>query len=252
MTKTSKMKVAFIPARSGSKRIINKNIFKINNHPLLAYAITSALNSKLFDKVICSTDSEEYAEIANYYGAEVPFLRSKSISDDHSPDIEWVKEMLTWYTNNDFNISVFSILRPTSPFRKSNNIIEAFEIFNKSNGADSIRAVEKVKQHPGKMWIKNNNFMNPLMPFKISTTPWHSNQTNVLPEVFIQNASLEISYSKNVFLNNSISGDVIVPYFSKELEGFDINNPEDIILLEHFYKKNNNLLEEINLKPFKK
>jgi hypothetical protein len=54
------------------------------------------------------------------------------------------------------------------------------------------------------------------------------------------------------FLNNSISGDVIVPYFSKELEGFDINNPEDIILLEHFYKKNNNLLEEINLKPFKK
>jgi N-acylneuraminate cytidylyltransferase len=94
--------------------------------------------------------------------------------------------------------------------------------------------------------------MNPLMPFKINNTPWHSNQTNILPEVFVQNASLEISYSKNVFLKNSISGDVIIPYFSKELEGFDINNPEDIILLEHFVSKNNDLLEHINLKPFKK
>ncbi len=246
------MKVAFIPARSGSKRITNKNIFKINEHPLIAFAITSALNSKLFDKVICSTDSEEYAEIASYYGAEVPFLRNKSISDDHSPDIEWVKEMLTWYANNDFNITIFSILRPTSPFRKSINIIEAFEKLNNSNGAESIRAVEKVKQHPGKMWVINNDFMNPLMPFKINNTPWHSNQTNILPEVFVQNASLEISYSKNVFLKNSISGDVIIPYFSKELEGFDINNPEDIILLEHFVSKNNDLLEHINLKPFKK
>ncbi len=246
------MKVAFIPARSGSKRIKDKNIFKLNDHPLIAYAITSALNSKLFDKIICATDSEEYAEIAKYYGAEVPFLRNTSISDDKSPDIEWVKEMLIWHKINNFNIEVFAILRPTSPFRTSKNIIEAFGLFNKINGADSLRAVEKVKQHPGKMWLINNNFMNPLMPFSLNNTPWHSNQTNVLPEIYVQNASLEISYSKNVFLKNSISGEVIIPFVTKGIEGFDINNPEDIILLEHFSKSNSNLLEKINLKPYNK
>ena len=246
------MKVAFIPARSGSKRIKNKNLHILNNHPLIAYAITSALNSKLFDKVVCATDSAEYAEVAKYYGAEVPFLRGQNISKDVSPDIDWVKEMLNWYASNNCKIEIFSILRPTSPFRKSETIIEAFKLFDKTFGADSLRAVEKVKQHPGKMWVIGNNFMNPLMPFSLNETPWHSNQTNALPEVFIQNASLEISFSKNVFLNNSISGEVIVPYVTRGHEGFDINNPEDIILLEYLTQNNFDLLENINLKPFKK
>jgi N-acylneuraminate cytidylyltransferase len=246
------MKVAFIPARSGSKRIKNKNIYRINNHPLLAYAISSAINSKLFDKIICATDSEEYAEIARYYGAEVPFLRDNEISGDLSPDIQWVKQMLNWYANKNQNINLFAILRPTSPFRKSTNIIEAFDLFKKNIGADSLRAVEKVKQHPGKMWVINKNLMNPLMPFSINDTPWHSNQTSILPDIFVQNASLEFSYAKNVFVNGSISGEIIIPYFSNSIEGFDINNPEDIILLEHFVKNDINLLEQINLKPFKK
>ena len=80
--------VALIPARSGSKRVPNKNIKLINGHPLLAYSIKSALDSNVFDEVICATDSEEYAKIANYYGASVPFLRSKNISGDSSPDFE--------------------------------------------------------------------------------------------------------------------------------------------------------------------
>ena len=85
-------KVAFIPARSGSKRIPHKNIKLLNNHPLIAYAIRSALDSKIFNDVICITDSEEYAEIALHYGASVPFLRPEGISKDASPDISITRE----------------------------------------------------------------------------------------------------------------------------------------------------------------
>ena len=94
--------------------------------------------------------------------------------------------------------------------------------------------------------------MSPLMPFTLNNTPWHSNQTNALPEIYVQNASLEISYSKNVFFKNSISGEIVIPFVTNGIEGFDINNPEDIILLEHFSKNNINLLEKINLKPYNK
>ena len=69
--------VALIPARSGSKRIKDKNILKINGHPLLAYTIRVALNCKIFDRIVCVTDSKKYAKIAEKYGAEVPVLRPR-------------------------------------------------------------------------------------------------------------------------------------------------------------------------------
>ena len=82
--------VALIPARSGSKRIRNKNIKYLGNHPLIAYTICSALNSKIFDYVLVSTDSQEIADVAKYYGAETPFLRPAKYASDNSPDIEWL------------------------------------------------------------------------------------------------------------------------------------------------------------------
>jgi len=86
--------VAFIPARSGSKRLPDKNIKLLAGHPLLAYTVSAAVECGVFDSVICATDCELYADIARYYGAEVPFLRPAGISGDKSPDIEWVSWML--------------------------------------------------------------------------------------------------------------------------------------------------------------
>ena len=72
--------IALIPSRSGSQRILDKNIKKLNKKPLLYYSIKSALDSKIFSKVVVSTDSKKYAKIANLYGAETPFLRPKKFS----------------------------------------------------------------------------------------------------------------------------------------------------------------------------
>ena len=109
--------VCLIPARSGSKRIVGKNVTNINGHPLIAYTISAAINSGVFDAVIVSTDSSEYAEIARHYGAEVPFLRPSEFSEDLSPDIEWVRYTLNELIARGRDFSQFSILRPTSPLR---------------------------------------------------------------------------------------------------------------------------------------
>ena len=84
-----------IPARCGSKRVPDKNIRKLNHHPLMAYAIRSAIDSGIFDSVIVSTDSEAYADIARHYGAEVPFLRPTELAGDKSPDIQWIEHLLS-------------------------------------------------------------------------------------------------------------------------------------------------------------
>lgn len=242
--------VALIPARSGSKRVTDKNIRNLNGHPLIAYTINSAIESGVFDAVICSTDSVEYAEIAKYYGAEVPALRPQNISGDGSPDIEWVDWILNLLHSEGRIFDAFSILRPTSPFRMPETIRRAWNYFLLEGDADSLRAVEKCKQHPGKMWILQGQRMLPLLPFNKDSTPWHSCQYASLPEVYVQNASLEIAWVKTVLVKRSIAGESILPFISQGLEGFDINEPDDWILAESHIKSGKAITSNISLQSF--
>jgi len=187
--------------------------------------------------VICATDNELYADIARHYGAEVPFLRAPEISGDKSPDIEWVTWMLRELEQQGHAYPIFSILRPTSPFRLPETIRRAWRAFNADPSADSLRAIEKCKQHPGKMWVIRGRRMLPMLPFTNGSTPWHSSQYAALPEVYAQDASLEIAWSRVPLETGSIAGEAIIPFVSQGLEGFDVNEPEDWILAEHYLKE---------------
>ncbi len=243
--------VALIPARSGSKRVPDKNIRLLQGHPLIAYSIAAALQSKTFKTVIVSTDSEHYADIARHYGAEVPFLRPGKISGDTSPDIEWIAHTLNQLHNNGQNYDCFSILRPTSPFRLSDTIRRAWQEFLLQEGVDSLRAVEKCQQHPGKMWIVRGNRMMPLLPMGPAERPWHSSQYPSLPEVYVQNASLEIAETRVVFEDKTIAGNVVMPFMTKEFEGFDVNSSYDWKLAEHLVKTDQAKLPHIPQSPYK-
>ena len=218
---------------------------------MLAYTVRAALDSGVFDAVICATDSQLYAEVASYYGAEVPFLRPTEISGDKSPDIEWVDWMLRQLNAVGRNYEVFSILRPTSPFRLPETIQRAWEIFCADGKADSLRAIEKCRQHPGKMWVVRGERILPIMPFTNGTTPWHSSQYAALPEIYAQDASLEMAWTKVALEKNSISGDAIIPYISQGFEGFDINEPEDWILAEYYLAAGLARLHVIDSEPFR-
>jgi CMP-N,N'-diacetyllegionaminic acid synthase len=128
--------VAFIPARHGSKRVPGKNIRRLNGHPMLAYSIAPAIESGLFESVIVSTDSEEIAAVARHYGAEVPFLRPPAFAGDLSPDIEWLEHALTELRRQGRTWDCFSLLRPTSPFRRANTIQRAWARFTAQEGVD--------------------------------------------------------------------------------------------------------------------
>jgi N-acylneuraminate cytidylyltransferase len=224
--------VAFIPARLGSKRVPGKNIRALAGHPMLAYTIAPALESGVFSSVMVSTDSEDIAAIARHYGAEVPFLRPAAFAGDTSPDIEWLEHQLTALRAAGRSWDAFSILRPTSPFRSAAMIRRAFAAFASQAGVDSLRAVEKCTQHPGKMWVIRGDRLLPLLPFGPAEQPWHSTPYQALPPVYVQNASLEIAWTRVVFERRTIAGDTVVPFVTEGHEGFDINDPYDWMVAE--------------------
>jgi len=224
--------VAFIPARQGSKRVPGKNVRALAGHPMLAYTIAPALESGVFASVIVSTDSEEIAAVARHYGAEVPFLRPAAFAGDTSPDIEWLEHALGELRTQGRTWDAFSLLRPTSPFRSADTIRRAWDRFAGQTGVDSLRAVEKCTQHPGKMWVVRGERMFPLLPFGPAEQPWHSTPYQALPLVYVQNASLEMAWTRVVFERRTIAGDVVVPFITEGHEGFDINDPYDWMVAE--------------------
>ena len=237
--------VALIPARSGSKRVPDKNIRPLAGHPLIAYTVAAALGSGIFTDVIVSTDSEHYAEIVRYYGAEIPFLRPDALAGDQSPDIEWLVYTLDRLRKAGRPYDCFSILRPTSPFRLPETIQRAWGEFSAQTGVDSLRAVEKCSQHPGKMWVVRGKRMSPLLPLGPAEQPWHSSQYPSLPEIYVQNASLEIAWSRVVFEDRTIAGNVVMPFFTVDYEGFDVNSEYDWQLAEHMVLKGNAKLPKV-------
>jgi CMP-N,N'-diacetyllegionaminic acid synthase len=224
--------VALIPARAGSKRLPGKNIKRLAGHPLMAYAIAAALESGIFADVVVSTDSDQYASIARHYGAQVPFMRPAELAGDLSPDIEWVEHALTELARGGRRYEAFSILRVTSPFRQPETIQRAWRAFAPAMAHDSLRAVEKCKQHPGKMWVVRGDHMLPLLPLSNAGQPWHSSQYQSLPTIYVQNASLEIAWTRVALEGHTIAGAVVMPFFTEGYEGFDVNQPLDWLMAE--------------------
>ena len=219
--------VALIPARSGSVRVPGKNVRPLAGHPLLAYAIAGAQEAGIFDAVIVSTDSEEIAAVARHYGAEVPGLRPAEMATATSPDIEWVRWTLASLAGDGREWDLFGLLRPSSPFRGGETIRRARDQLLAQLQADSIRAVELCRQHPGKMWLLDGTMMRPLLP-QGDGVPLHSTQYAALPPVYVQNSSLEIAWTRVALVGHSIAGERVAAFLSDPATGFSIDYPEDL------------------------
>ena len=148
--------LSIIPARSGSKSLPDKNILDLNGKPVLAWSIEQAQQSKFASnmRIVVSTDSEKYANIARQYGAEAPFLRPSELSGDLSTDIEFLSHALEWFEKNDKYVpDIILQLRPTSPTRKVQDIDYCLTTFiNNIETYDSLRSVIRVEKSPYKMY----------------------------------------------------------------------------------------------------
>ena len=125
------MVVAIIPARGGSKRIPRKNIKNFCGKPMIAYSIEAALASKLFDKVIVSTDDEEIVKIAKEYGAEVPFIRPTELSDDHTATIPVIAHAIKELQKEE-PVSIACCIYATAPFIQERYLKEAYKALIKN------------------------------------------------------------------------------------------------------------------------
>ena len=139
--------IAVITARSGSKGLKDKNIKDLKGKPLMAYTIEAALQSGIFDCVHVSTDSEQYAEIARAYGAEVPFLRDAKLATDTAGTWDVVRTVVEKYKDAGKEFDTVTLLQPTSPLRDAEDVKKAFELFAQKQ-ADSVISVCEVEHSP--------------------------------------------------------------------------------------------------------
>jgi N-acylneuraminate cytidylyltransferase len=219
-------------------------------HPTLAYTIRAAIDSEVFTEVVVSTNDPATADIAVHYGARVPFLRPAELATATSPDIEWVGHALDSLADAGIQVDVFALLRPTSPLRLPGTIRRAAHQLADDLDADSLRAVEPCRQHPGKMWIVEGQRMRPLLRDAHAQPPWHSRAYQALPVVHAQNASLEIARRRCVDDFGTIAGEVVRPFICHGHEGFDVNDERDWRELVYLVDSGEGHLPTIDRDPY--
>lgn len=192
---------------------------RLGGKPMIQWTVESAVQSGIFQDIQIWTDDPEL----HMYTAEHFPVRSytRDPSADDEPDIAWVTVAVAKNPTAD----AFAILRPTSPFRDAGAIRRAWQRFQDEQPCDSLRAVQPVREHPGKMWRVVGDRMYPLFEAgDDNPTPLHSRPTQTLEPLYVQNASLEIAWSRVVRKTGTISGHRITPFIYPTL---DVNTEAD-------------------------
>lgn len=225
--------LAVIPARSGSKSVKDKNIRQFNGKPMLAHSIAHARESKYINRIIVSTDSEQYAQIANAYGAETPFLRPKEISGDFSLDIEVFEHALSFLEEQEGYIPDIVVqLRPTYPIRDASDIDNMIKLLIDNDDADSVRCIAPAREIAHKMWYYNEEgYITPIMK---DIPEAYNMPRQVLPKVYYQNACIDAIRANVITGQHSMSGTKIMGYQMKH--NFDIDTEEEFQAAESFSK----------------
>lgn len=157
------MNVAIIPARGGSKRIPRKNIKNFLGVPIIAYSIRAALESNIFDRVIVSTDDNEIAQVALKYGAEVPFMRPKEISDDYAGTHEVMSHSVKFLLDSGFNPKNVCCIYATAPLIKSSDIKKGLKLLNKGK-YKSVLSATSFSYPVQRSFYKRNDRLKMLFP----------------------------------------------------------------------------------------
>jgi len=135
------MNIAVIPARAGSKRIPGKNIKPFCGKPIIAYSIEAARAAKVFDLVLVTTDSEEIRSVAQGFGAEVPFLRPSSLSDDHTPTVPVIRHAISWVAENVGQVEAVCCIYATAPFISANDLTHGLHILGSNEELEFVLPV---------------------------------------------------------------------------------------------------------------
>ena len=213
------MNIAIIPARIGSKRIKQKNIKIFKGKPLIYYSIIAAKKTKIFDKILVSTDSKKIKNIALKFGAEVPFLRPKRLSDDYTGTKEVINHSIKWCVKNKIEVKYICCIYPTAPFINYKNLIKSHRLIKKKK-FDFIFSASKFQSSVFRsFYLKNGKINKVFQGFKnkrsqdLKNTYYDAGQ-------FYWGSKKSWAF-RDIFSKKSAIVEIPV------LEGFDINTNED-------------------------
>lgn len=228
--------VAVIPARSGSKGVVDKNIKLLGGHPLIAYSIAAAKLASGIDRIIVSTNSIEYASIAREYGAEVPFLRPPEMSGDNSTDYECIKHVLDWMQNEEnFLPSYLVHLRPTTPLREINYVDMAIDLIKKTKYASALRSVHEMSESAYKAFEIEGDYLKSIgsnsFALDASNDPRQS-----FNKTYQANGYVDVIKTEYVIKNNKLHGDRVIAFITPRV--VEVDMPGDFDYLEYQMAKN--------------
>lgn len=224
--------LGIVPARSGSKGLPGKNLRPVADKPLIAWTIETALASATMERVIVSTDSQEIAEIACKYGAEVPFLRPPELARDNTPGIEVILHAVCWLDEHKgYRPDYIMVLQPTSPLRTSEDIEIAIRLALERK-ADAVVSVCPVHQHP--YWMKRLTEDGRLVDFLPLERPHTSRQE--LPPVYALNGAIYLVQREVLLQRKTFYTDRTYAYVMPPERSLDIDTPWDLSLAELILK----------------
>lgn len=227
--------LGIIGARSGSKGVPNKNIKLFNKKPLMGLIIEKAKKSKYLNRLVISTDSKKYAEVAKSYGAEVPCLRPIELSKDNSPEIDFVKHMINYLKEKEnYTPDIIVRMMITIPFQITEDIDSIIEILLKDKKADSAVVIAEARQHPKKALKIINDTNNK----KKLVTYFSESGVGVTP---IARQNYEKAYFRGniiacrestIRITNSLTGNLVRFHIIPQERAIDIDNEIDFMICE--------------------
>jgi N-acylneuraminate cytidylyltransferase/CMP-N,N'-diacetyllegionaminic acid synthase len=224
--------LVIIPARSGSKGLPDKNIKIINGKPLMAWSIEAGLKSKYIDRLIVSTDSEKYAEIAKDFGAEVPFIRPDKFSTDESSRKDVIRHCLDFFTNTNELYDYIILLEPTSPLTTETDIDTSIEKLLLDKNAESIVGVSLSEvSHPDFLVNLKNGFLNFINENQKSSVIRRQD----LEDFYFYDGTLYIS-EVDKYLEKEFYHEKTLAYVTPKWKSLEIDDIDDFIMVEAIMK----------------
>lgn len=217
------MNIAIIPARSGSKRLKNKNIMIFRKLPMISHVIKKLNKSKIFDQIIVSTNSKKISDIANKYGATTPFKRPLRLSNDTASSISAIKHAINFLIKENIKVKNVCMVYATAPHIKLSNLKLGLKLITNKNTKFVFPASKDIENSKNSFFVNNK-----LCIVKKSKKPVSK---------YLDSGQFYWANYKTWLKNNTVFQENSKIINISKLENIDLNTKHDLVKLKKYFKK---------------
>lgn len=235
------MKVmGIVGIRSGSKGVPDKNIKPLAGKPLVGWILETARRSRHIDRLVVSTDSEAYAQVARQFGADVPYLRPAALASDSAPEFEYVKHMVEWLRDHEsYQPDIVVRMMATVPFQATEDLDAVIEILLADPAAHSAVVIAEARQHPQKALklVDDGAGGKKLVTFLTESGREVTPLGRQRYEKAYFRANVIACRTATIFDTASLTGDLVRYHIIPQERAIDIDSPTDFFVIEQLMTK---------------